>query len=197
MLIVILVKFLKNLVSEDEELKRNYVQLEKLVKQEESLMLHQVVANTSETLDRLDVMDQKAGDGFVVMKRMEEKTDMVLAEMRSKVCPTPSWTNLTEGNRTSWDHRRENNSRTPVNYTRISSTKARHRRLHQEILTLAHWVRNLAARRAYVPGMDFDSYPTNPLDIGSSRKWQIAPLNIFRPATTTGYEKRCRLLLFS
>jgi hypothetical protein len=84
MLIVILVKFLKNLVGEDEELKRNYDQLEKLVKQEESLMLHQVVANTSETLDRLDVMGQKAGDGFAAIKRMEEKTDMVLVEMRSK-----------------------------------------------------------------------------------------------------------------
>jgi hypothetical protein len=81
---MILVKFLKNLVGEDEELKGNYDQLEKLIKQEESLMLHQVVANTSETLDRLDVMGQKAGDGFAAIKRMEEKTDMVLVEMRSK-----------------------------------------------------------------------------------------------------------------
>jgi hypothetical protein len=84
MLIVILVKFLKNLVIKDEELKGNYNQLEKLIKQEESLMIHQVVANTSETLDRLDVMDQKAGDGFAAIKRMEETTNMVLVEMRSK-----------------------------------------------------------------------------------------------------------------
>ena len=81
---LILVKFLKNLVGEDEELKRNYDQLEKLVKQEESLMLHQVVANTSETLDRLEDMGLQADDGFAAIKRMEEKTDMVLVEMRSK-----------------------------------------------------------------------------------------------------------------
>jgi hypothetical protein len=47
-------------------------------------MLHQVVANTSETLDRLEIMDQKAGNGFAAIKRMEEKTNMVLVEMRSK-----------------------------------------------------------------------------------------------------------------
>jgi hypothetical protein len=79
-----LVKFLKNLVGEDEDLKGNYNRLEKLVKHEESLMLHQVVANTSETLDRFDIMERKTGSGFAAITRMEEKTNMVLVEIRSK-----------------------------------------------------------------------------------------------------------------
>lgn len=47
-------------------------------------MLHQVVANTSETLDRLEIIERNTGDGPAAIKRMEEKTDMVLVEIRSK-----------------------------------------------------------------------------------------------------------------
>ena len=79
-------KFLSNVVQcEDEDIKKSYNELEKLVKQEESLMLHQVMANTSETLGMLAIVDGRADEGIAATKAVEEMTDRVLMELKGNV----------------------------------------------------------------------------------------------------------------
>ena len=85
---VLSVKFLKNLVFvEDDELKDSYKQLERLVQQEEALMLHQIAATTSGTLTKLGVMESKADKGIAATMRTEDKTDRVLTKLTRKAVP--------------------------------------------------------------------------------------------------------------